>query len=205
MHSVTDFTIKTPPRTTSLRFREIIQQTSTTARNSSILSMFDEDSHDEFEDIDLNAPSSSNDITLENMSSMIAAAIQLSSTSSNRYFRTRRLSSLSAGNASIIYDKKKKKNNNRLSSLSVLLFNDKKKDSFPPTTTTTDTVSTAHKPSAFGCYHYPINDGKEELIYRGIRVQEIKSTRKPMVVPVDYLNPFPKIQLQRPQFAHVNY
>ncbi|KAI8146914.1 hypothetical protein BJV82DRAFT_596994 [Fennellomyces sp. T-0311] len=50
-----------------------------------------------------------------------------------------------------------------------------------------------------------VDDGRNELMYRGIRVKEIKTTLKTMVIPHEVENPMPKVNLQRPGFARINY
>ncbi|GAN07617.1 hypothetical protein MAM1_0168d07119 [Mucor ambiguus] len=187
-------TIKTPPRTTSLKFRQMIMN----SPPSSLLSMFD----DEFEQIDLNATctddygcssrstmsssssstfeSRNNDLTLESMSNVIAAAIELSMSNNKR------LSSLSAGNASIKYTKRSpKKKENRFSKHLFRWSN-------------SPSITTPPLPKPMRAY----DDGKQELMYRGIRVQEVLSTLDPMIIPLDF---DPDSTWQRPQFAHISY
>ncbi|KAL9544409.1 hypothetical protein MBANPS3_007646, partial [Mucor bainieri] len=194
-------TIKTPPRTTSLKFRQIIMN----SPPSTLLSMFD----DEFEQIDLNTSSTpdvgrssrstasssssstsstssqycNNDLTLESMSNVIAAAIELSMSNSKR------LSSLSAGNASIKYTKKAPQK--KESRFSKQLFG---WSSNPPTPST----NTPTLPKPMRVY----DDGKQELLYRGIRVQEVPTTLDAMIIPLDF---HPDSTLQRPQFARISY
>ena len=50
-----------------------------------------------------------------------------------------------------------------------------------------------------------IDDGRRELLYRGIQVKEMKTTLKTMVIPHEVENPMPKVELQRPGFARINY
>ncbi|KAI9490372.1 hypothetical protein BDB00DRAFT_875421 [Zychaea mexicana] len=50
-----------------------------------------------------------------------------------------------------------------------------------------------------------VDDGRNELLYRGIRVKEMKTTLKTMVIPHEVENPMPKVELQRPGFARINY
>ncbi|KAG0174909.1 hypothetical protein DFQ29_007321 [Apophysomyces sp. BC1021] len=50
-----------------------------------------------------------------------------------------------------------------------------------------------------------LDDGRDELLYRGIHVKEIKSTLKLMVIPDDVRNPMPEVKLERPGFARINY
>ncbi|CDH50895.1 predicted protein [Lichtheimia corymbifera JMRC:FSU:9682] len=50
-----------------------------------------------------------------------------------------------------------------------------------------------------------IDDGKRELMYRGIRVKEIKTTLKTMVVPHEVERPMPNVKIERPSFARINY
>ncbi|KAG2224880.1 hypothetical protein INT45_010829 [Circinella minor] len=50
-----------------------------------------------------------------------------------------------------------------------------------------------------------VDDGRRELMYRGIQVKEMKTTLKTMVIPHEVENPMPKVELQRPGFARINY
>lgn len=123
------------------------------------------------------------DLTLESMSDVIAAAIELSMSNHKR------LSSLSAGNASIKYTKKtQKKVENRFSKR---LFQWSSNFATPSTITPTPA-----KPMRV------YDDGKQELLYRGIRVQEVPATLDPMIIPLDF---HPDSTLQRPQFARISY
>ncbi|KAI9023737.1 hypothetical protein CLU79DRAFT_718508 [Phycomyces nitens] len=49
------------------------------------------------------------------------------------------------------------------------------------------------------------DDGRDELIYRGIQIKEIKTTLKTMVIPDHVRNPLNHIKLERPGFARINY
>ncbi|CEP16658.1 hypothetical protein [Parasitella parasitica] len=187
-----DMYVETPPRTTSLQFRQIIKNSPPT---SLLLCMFE----NEFEgayfgtcstspDIRPSVsskssspasyclPTDNSDITLENMTQLIATAIELSMSKNNE------LSSFSSGNASIKYDNKSPKKKNNPFSRNLLNWGSIAK----PTTSVLD-------------------NGKEELINHGIPVKEIKTTLRPMVVPTEFNHNFPKISLQRPQFARINY
>lgn len=187
--------IEMPLRTTSLKFRQIIIN----SPPSSLLSMFEDD----FEDVDLEAANSSNcrsrstcsssfstesgdDLTLENMPNVIAAAIELSMSSSKR------MSSYYEGNASIKYSKKipKKKEDRR------------SKNPFKwssSVSTTTAITATTTKPMKV------YDDGKQELLYRGIQVKEVQTTLDPMIVLTEFTHGYPETILQRPQFARFNY
>ncbi|KAF7725210.1 hypothetical protein EC973_000376 [Apophysomyces ossiformis] len=71
------------------------------------------------------------------------------------------------------------------------------------TTTTGNGTMTAENPpqqKAPG-----LDDGRDELLYRGIHVKEIKSTLKTMVIPDNVRNPMPEVKLERPGFARINY
>jgi hypothetical protein len=185
-----------PPRTTSLKFRQIIMG----SPSSSLLSMFEDD----FEDIDLETASRNNcssrstcsssfstefedDLTLENMSNVIAVAIELSMSTSKC------MSSYSEGNASIKYNKKlSKKKENRY-------VKNPFKWSSRVSTTTLTTATTTTKPMKV------YDDGKQELLYRGIQVKEVQTTLDPIIVSTEFTHDYPEITLQRPQFARFNY
>lgn len=176
------------------------------------------------------------DLTMESMSSAIAAAVQISSGKS--------ASSLSLGNASIIHTERTKKEQKRRSSSVLSLFggggrggcgSSGRKPSVDavrsrsnstaagsPTTTTSprasrSSTSSRNLPARLtwlageGISEHiasrsnsEFDDGLDELMYRGIKVKEIKSTLKTMVVPNEVKNPMPVVKLQRPGFARIN-
>lgn len=176
------------------------------------------------------------DLTMESMSSAIAAAVQISSGKS--------ASSLSLGNASIIHTERTKKEQKRRSSSVLSLFgggggggcgSSGRKPSVdavrsrsnstaagsPPTTTSPrasrSSTSSRNLPARLtwlageGISEHiasrsnsEFDDGLDELMYRGIKVKEIKSTLKTMVVPNEVKNPMPVVKLQRPGFARIN-
>lgn len=177
------------------------------------------------------------DLTMESMSSAIAAAVQISSGKS--------ASSLSLGNASIIHTERTKKEQKRQSSSVLSLFggggggggcgSSGRKRSVdavrsrsnstaagsPPTTTSPrasrSSTSSRNLPARLtwlageGISEHiasrsnsEFDDGLDELMYRGIKVKEIKSTLKTMVVPNEVKNPMPVVKLQRPGFARIN-
>lgn len=78
----------------------------------------------------------------------------------------------------------------------------------PPSSTTTaetakkinDAIVEETRPS-----EEDIDDGKRELMYRGIPVKEIKTTLKTMVVPHEVERPMPNVKIERPSFARINY
>ncbi|KAI7885140.1 hypothetical protein K492DRAFT_172481 [Lichtheimia hyalospora FSU 10163] len=206
--------------------------------------------------------STQDDISLESMSAMIAAAIEMSS-------KGRGASSLSLGHASIIPSSSTTTAQlNRSRSTSVRsFFTGSSRQSAPlqsksnTTNTTSMTVRpkrsssmssqhslpTPRRSSSASTHRYParfswlinppssstttttttttetskkindaiveeprpseedIDDGKRELMYRGIRVKEIKTTLKTMVVPHEVERPMPNVKIERPSFARINY
>ncbi|KAI8381415.1 uncharacterized protein BYT42DRAFT_566447 [Radiomyces spectabilis] len=50
-----------------------------------------------------------------------------------------------------------------------------------------------------------IDDGRDELAYRGIQIKEIKTTLKTMVIPNQVTRPMPEVKLERPGFVRINY
>jgi hypothetical protein len=159
--------IETPPRTTSLNVKQFISQ----SPPSSLLSLFE----DEFEDIDLIADNGSltscesrEELTMDNMSNVIATALELASTGGKN------LSSLSTGKASIIRSKSiddHKKKSNRLS-----------KRFFSWSGSSKSQKSTSVVSSQPFILPPRYDDGKAELIFRGVRVKEIESTLDPIVL-----------------------
>lgn len=184
-------TIKTPPRTTSLKFRQLILESPT-----SPLWFFDDD----FEEVDLNSnnprnnstPSLSSvstvsdeqeDIELEAVSNAIVTTLQLYRS------QDRNLSSLSVGSASIQHEPKPKKRPNRISRVFSKAFSNKSSSSINTTNLSTNAVV--------------FDDGREDLIYHGMPVTEIKSTLNPMIVSTEFKLTVSDIQLQKPEYAHI--
>lgn len=173
--------IKTPPRTTSLHFRQILSQ----SPPSSLLSLFEE----EFEDVDLSTDddsiSSSESVPMDNLSYRIAAALKSSA------MGDRNLSSLSSGNASIIRSKSvnsggSTKNSNRLSSR-LFSWGKNKRHSAP--------AKPSQQPPRY-------DNGRAELLSHGVQVKEIQSTLHPIVVSsISHIYPA-KFQVYEPtEFA----
>lgn len=162
--------IETPPRTTSLNVKQLISQ----SPPSSLLSLFE----DEFEDVDLVADNgslisreSTEEVSMDNMSNIIATALKLSTTGG------RNLSSLSTGNASIIRSKTLDSDKKKRNRFSQRFFswgdskNSKKSAVFSPSPSLQQLIL----PPRY-------DDGKAELIFRGVRVKEIQSTLDPIVL-----------------------
>ena len=177
-------TIKTPPRTTSLQCKYLASFQSSLA-----ISKYDE----EFEDIDLsaddNSSTSSTNSSLsceneqnQNISPIITAAIQLSK------MRKKRLSSLLSGKASIVYNTPQASESKR-KRLSPRFFSWSNQSD--------GKINPSKKPT----YNPPpqYDDGKAELIFRGIRVKEIPNTLDPIM-----LLPFDSMQKQS-SMAHTMY
>ncbi|KAL0090041.1 hypothetical protein J3Q64DRAFT_1696428 [Phycomyces blakesleeanus] len=68
-----------------------------------------------------------------------------------------------------------------------------------------DTLSTPPVESEFHANQNLPDDGRDELIYRGIQIKEIKTTLKTMVIPDHVRNPVTHVKLERPGFARINY
>ncbi|KAI7907022.1 uncharacterized protein BX663DRAFT_494541 [Cokeromyces recurvatus] len=172
-------------------------------------------------------PRNKNDLTIETMSAVIAAAVQLSSTNGSP-------SSLSLGNASIVKSsttttKKKKKRFSSLLSFSSSSSSQNKKQqsnycstsplsSSSPTTPDhlfegssitlsddEDPLSSPRISSTTFNSHIMIDDGRDELLYRGIQIKEIKTTLKPLVISNETRFPLPEVKLERPSFARISY
>ncbi|KAI9469784.1 MAG: hypothetical protein EXX96DRAFT_587443 [Benjaminiella poitrasii] len=169
------------------------------------------------------------DLTIESMSAVIAAAVQLSSSAGSP-------SSLSLGNASIVKPSttttatttttKKRKFSSRLFFPSWNSSNKQENQenlspfSSSPTTPGLMTENSSSFESSFSDdddnlssprtsssvpSHINIDDGREELLYRGIQIKEIKSTLKPFVITDEARFPLPEVKLERPGFARINY
>ncbi|CEP08885.1 hypothetical protein [Parasitella parasitica] len=175
--------------------------------------------HDEI--IDLQAPEHLHDLTIESMSAVLAAAVQMSSAGGAP-------SSLSLGNASILQPFSKTKEaavKRRFSAR--LLMNPWKKSSATSTSPTTPTTpgldpsypfdstldddnSSQGSPrsssvSSSRASNVNIDDGRDELLYRGIQIKEIKTTLKPLIISDEQRYPMPEVRLERPGFARINY
>jgi hypothetical protein len=144
------------------------------------------------------------------MSAVIAAAVQMSATTGVK-------SSLSMGHASIKPQEKQQREEEKVKRR-FSLFSWKKKqqqqqqqqqqqpDSEPPamdSTVSSSSSSTTSSPRSSSSA--TVDDGLDELAYRGIQIKEIKTTLKPMVIPANVTNPMPTVKLERPGFARINY
>ncbi|CEG84980.1 hypothetical protein RMATCC62417_18720 [Rhizopus microsporus] len=152
------------------------------------------------------------DITIESMSAVIAAAVQLSSSNGKP-------SSLSSGSASILqpFSKQDKRRNSRFSLFTWKKQEKKEKDNTTPTldsglslnqSSDDDSCSSPSSPrssSASSPKAVMIDDGKDELMYRGIQIKEIKTTLKTLVISDEVRHPMPQVKLERPGFARINY
>lgn len=146
------------------------------------------------------------ELSIESLSSVITAAVQISSASSSR--RRRPFSSLSMGNASIIgTPQNRTNNNNHHQRRSLLLFGRKEELSSRSKRTRSASLSRQRRFSWLVDHQQKAKelDGFEELVDCGIRVKEIKTTLKTMVIPHEVENPMPQVKIQRPGFARINY
>lgn len=175
--------------------------------------------------IDLQA--TTNDLTIESMSAVIAAAVQLSAVGGSP-------SSLSLGSASILQpfskteqvEENKRQVKRRFSSR---LFTNpwSKKLNNSPTSPINTPATPALEPSSSpfdsnisddnsSQGDSPRNssvsspkdisdDGRDELLYRGIQIKEIKTTLKTLVISDQDRCPMPEVRLERPGFARINY
>ncbi|KAI8575265.1 hypothetical protein K450DRAFT_262501 [Umbelopsis ramanniana AG] len=174
----------------------------------------------------------SQDVTVESMTAVLAAAVQMSTNPGKS------LSSLSLGSASIVPSTSPPADPRPSPGISVrtsrlFSFSAKKPESSSPALT--ESVSTptsassgasldssgATTPSRFTLFsrrsgnNIPTKENKvtededengmRELEYRGITVKEIKGTLKTMVIPDNVKNPMPESKIQRPGFARVIY
>lgn len=196
--------------------------------------------YNEDEIIDLQATPStptSNELTIESMSAVIAAAVQMSSAGGAP-------SSLSLGSASILQPFSKTENVaanksdvKRRFSTRLFSWSSSKKSSSPtsPTSPTSTPATPALEPSSpfdstsnftmmdddnssqgsprtssasassprkSSCVP---DDGRDELMYRGIQIKEIKTTLKTLVISDEVRCPMPEVRLERPGFARINY
>lgn len=169
--------------------------------------------------IDLQAPiQSKNDLTIESMSAVIAAAVQMSSAGGAP-------SSLSLGNASILQSSPTENMKRRLSTR--FFSNPWKKTSAPTSPSNSLPATPGLEPSSpfdstssitimdddNSSQGSPRNssgsgipdDGRDELLYRGIQIKEIKTTLKTLVISDQARYPMPEVKLERPGFARINY
>jgi hypothetical protein len=158
------------------------------------------------EAIDLQASSElPAELTIESMSAVIAAAVQMSTSGGNP-------SSLELGSASIV----KTPTSPPLSPkrrFSTRIFSWRKSTPASeitiPTSDSTLTVSSddsLDSPRSSSTWpKTPDDDGRDELVYRGIQIKEIKTTLKTLVISDEVAHPMPKVNLERPGFARINY
>ncbi|KAG2189504.1 hypothetical protein INT44_004646 [Umbelopsis vinacea] len=173
----------------------------------------------------------SQDVTVESMTAVLAAAVQMSTNPGKS------LSSLSLGSASIVPSTTPPADPRPSPGISVrtsrlFSFSAKKPESSPALSESVSTptsassgasldLSGATPPSRFTLFsrrsgnNVPTKENKitenedengmKELEYRGITVKEIKGTLKTMVIPDNVKNPMPESKIQRPGFARVIY
>ncbi|KAI8330617.1 hypothetical protein BC941DRAFT_440303 [Chlamydoabsidia padenii] len=141
-------------------------------------------------------PRNDEPLTIESMSAVIAAAVQMSATTGTK-------SSLSMGHASIKPQEKQTQGGDDKVKRRFSLFSWKKQQQQEPPalveSTSTTTITSSPRSSS------TVDDGLDELAYRGIQIKEIKTTLKPMVIPSNVANPMPTVKLERPGFARINY
>jgi hypothetical protein len=138
---------------------------------------------DEFEEVELVEDDTSSSSTLsssEDDELSLSAAEVAASVRSSRIIP-------SSNNMPPIENSKKKQN--RLSRM-IFGWSSSKK----PTPTT---IQKASLPSIY-------DDGREELLYRGIQVKELRTTLNPMVLPLANQIPQPQ-SIQRPEFTRLSY
>lgn len=201
-----------------------IQRPSTPIYNEPI--SYHDDNYHRNEMIDLQAPPTKNDLTIDAMSAVIAAAVQMSSVGGSP-------SSLSLGSASILqpFSKTEAATANEKRRFSTRFFswnNNNKKTSNSPTSsapttpglepsspfdssssigTMDDDNSSQGSPrtSSASATTGTTDDGRDELLYRGIQIKEIKTTLKTLVISDEARCPMPEIRIERPGFARINY
>lgn len=200
-----------------------------------------EDYHvDEIIDLQANASSTpttpTNELTIESMSAVIAAAVQMSAQGGAK-------SSLSLGSASILQPFSKTESPTAINTsttttstkrrFSTRLFSWSSKSSnstaaaaagntSPTSSTAPTTPGLEPSSSPFGIdssissdeelgsprsssASNKVDDGRDELAYRGIQIKEIKTTLKTLVISDQVRNPMPEVKLERPGFARINY
>ncbi|KAI8096251.1 uncharacterized protein BX664DRAFT_323461 [Halteromyces radiatus] len=139
--------------------------------------------------------SSTEPLTIESMSAVIAAAVQMSANQGVK-------SSLSMGHASIKpIDKKKKEDEQSKRRFSLFTWKKQQEEESQEEASVSSSSSLSSPRSSSS----QVDDGLDELSYRGIQIKEIKTTLKPMVIPANVTNPMPTVKLERPGFARINY
>ncbi|KAI8327459.1 hypothetical protein BD560DRAFT_457215 [Blakeslea trispora] len=128
------------------------------------------------------------------MSAVIAAAVQISSSSG-------RPSSLSLGNASILQPFSQLERQKRG------FFCWKRPSPPSPTLDSTSSISSQEEEDTQTPRHssHLVDDGLDELVYRGIQIKQVKTTLKTLVIPDEVSHPMPEIKLERPSFARISY
>ncbi|KAI8090680.1 hypothetical protein BDF21DRAFT_411812 [Thamnidium elegans] len=196
-----------------------IQRPTTPVIEPIYTSTYDEEYHKN-EIIDLQAPATREDLTIESMSAVIAAAVQMSSSGGAP-------SSLSLGSASILQPFSKTDiTTNEKRRFSTRLFSNpwKKTVTASPTSPSTPTTPGLEQSSPFdstitdddnssqgsprtssASSPTKTDDGRDELLYRGIQIKEIKTTLKTLVISDEARCPMPEIRIERPGFARINY
>ena len=152
------------------------------------------------QEIDSTVNESSDELTIESMSAVIAAAVQISSAGGQP-------SSLSLGNASILqpFSQLEKQKNQRYSFWPTRKSKPPKPavpalDANTEEEETDEDTQTPRQSSS--CV---LDDGRDELVYRGIQIKEVKTTLKTLVIPDQISHPMPEVKLERPSFARVSY
>lgn len=178
-----------------------------------------QEEYNEDEIIDLQAPATQQDLTIESMSAVIAAAVQISATAGAP-------SSLSLGSASILQPFSKTEQQASKRRFSSRLFSNPWKKSSTGATSPTSPMTPALEPSSpfdstssidinddnssqgsprTSSVSTNVDDGRDELLYRGIQIKEIKTTLKTLVISDQMRCPMPEVKLERPGFARINY
>lgn len=137
------------------------------------------------------------DIAIESMAEVIAAAVQLSASSGTP-------SSLSLGSASILQPFSKIEKNKRCKNNLFSIFSWKKNTAVKDTKAVSSKFDNALDSKDTNSFQ-KLDDGKDELLYRGIQIKEVKATLKTLVISNHVRCPMPQVKLERPQFAYINY
>jgi hypothetical protein len=183
---------------------------------------YPEPEYNEHEIIDLQAPTPQQDLTIESMSAVIAAAVQMSAAGGAP-------SSLSLGSASILQPFSKTEQQPTKRRFSTRLFSNPWKKptvSSSGVASPTSPMTPALEPSSpfdstssidinddnssqgsprTSSVSTNVDDGRDELLYRGIQIKEIKTTLKTLVISDQVRCPMPEVRLERPGFARINY